>query len=75
MIIKKSTSFLQNSLKFCFWGFLLLLTLNINLTLAQSNHGHIQGKVLDKATNESLPGASIYFLGTAEINTSGRAHV
>ncbi|MFA7421937.1 MAG: carboxypeptidase-like regulatory domain-containing protein, partial [Melioribacteraceae bacterium] len=65
MIIKKSTSFLQNSLKFCFWGFLLLLTLNINLTLAQSSHGHIQGKVLDKATNESLPGASIYFLGTA----------
>ncbi len=48
---------------FTVWLFLLLLVLGFNTVQAQES-GKITGKVLDKDTGESLPGAEVFIGGT-----------
>jgi len=45
--------------------FLTLLLISINDTLAQATRGKIAGRVIDKATSEPLPGASVLIAGTS----------
>jgi len=57
-------SYSKNLRKFCFLILLSIIALNANFVKAQSS-GHIEGKVLDGTTDEGLPGASVFFKGTA----------
>jgi len=63
-MINKSTVFFKNSIKICFLTLCIIAGLNTANLMAQSS-GHLQGKVVDKVTNETLPGASVFLEGTS----------
>lgn len=55
----------SNGRKLWFLGLFLLISISQTILFAQSSTGHLQGKVMDKTTEETLPGASVYLQGTS----------
>jgi TonB-dependent receptor len=65
MIFNISTTIPKNIFRSRFLTVLIFISIGAKALLAQPTSGHLQGKIIDKATGEALQGASVYVQGSS----------